>query len=108
LLLDGRGAPNPTTPEPLFEQMAKCDVPRQTPPTVLTDASIGTFRTGGMPKIERFAVAVWPAQLKDEYWVGVGLYWSAGWEWFDLHLTDDLYYADSWKKNIAAECKEAK
>jgi hypothetical protein len=99
---------NPTTPDPLFEQMAKFDVPRQKPPTVPTDASVGTFRTGGMPKIERFAVAVWPSQVKDEYWVGVGLYWGAGWEWFDLHLTDDHYYGNLWKKNIAAECKEVK
>jgi hypothetical protein len=76
--------------------------------TVPTDASVGTFRTGGMPKIERFAVAVWPSQVKDEYWVGVGLYWSAGWEWFDLHLTDDHYYGNLWKTNIAGECKKVK
>jgi|HubBroStandDraft_6_1064221.scaffolds.fasta_scaffold66325_4 hypothetical protein len=52
---------DPTRPDSLLEQLAKFDVPRQKPPTVPTDASVGTFRTGGMPKIERFAVAVWPS-----------------------------------------------
>lgn len=99
---------DPTTPDPLFEQMVRFDAPQQKPPTVLTDGSVGTFRTGGSPKIERFAVAVWPSPLQGVYWVGVGLYWNAGWEWFDLHLTDDHYYGNLWKKNIAAECKDAR
>lgn len=99
---------DPTTPNALLEQMARFDAPLQKAPTVRTDASVGTFRTGGMPPIKRFAVAIWPSQMKDEYWVGIGLYWSAGWEWFDLHLTDDHYYGNLWKKSIAAECNKVK
>ena len=59
---------DPTRPDSLFEQMAKFDAPQQKPPTVPTDASVGTFCPGGSPKIERFAVAVWPSQLQGVYW----------------------------------------
>ena len=57
----------------------------------------------------RYSVAVW--QVKDSqtgeptYWVGVELYWSALEEFVDYHFTDDVFYHDGWKKNIAPECR---
>jgi len=94
-----------TSSNPSLEQMATFDAPHQKPLPVTTDASVGTYRTGGMPNIRRFAIAVWPSKVPNAYWVGVGLYWNAGWEWFDLHLTDDYYYGNLWKKSIATECR---
>jgi hypothetical protein len=97
-----------STPNVQLEQLAKFDAPVQKPPTVITDSSVGSYRTGGMPKIERFAVAVWPSKNPNSHWVGIGLYWGGAWEWFDLHLTDDMYDRNEWKKNIAPECKKIK
>jgi len=95
-----------STPNAQLEQLAKFDAPVHKSRTVITDSSVGSFRTGGMPKIERFAVAVWPSKNPNSHWVGIGLYWSAASEWFDLHLTDDLYDRNEWKKTIAPECKK--
>ena len=93
-----------STPDTRLEQLAKFDAPQQKAPTVITDAAVNAYRTGGMPDIERFSVAVWPSKTRNAYWVGIGLYWGATWEWVDLHLTDDMYYRNEWKKSIAPEC----
>jgi len=94
--------------DPLLEQMATFDAPHQNPPTIRTDANVGTWRSGGMPNIRRFAIAVWPSKAPNAYWVSVGLYWNAGWEWFDLHFSDDHYYGNLWKKSIAPECRSVR
>jgi len=78
---------DPATLDPLFEHMAKFD-PRPVP--------------------RRFAVAVWPSKAQGKYWVGVGTYWGAWGEWFDLHLTDDTFYRKQWDKELAPECRRVK
>jgi hypothetical protein len=57
----------------------------------------------------RYSVAVW--QIKGSqageptFWVGVVLYWSALEEFVDYHFTDDVFYHNGWKKNIAPQCR---
>jgi hypothetical protein len=57
----------------------------------------------------RYSVAVWQARDRQTaevtYWVGVERYWSAAFEFFDYHFTDDVFYHNDWKKNIAPECR---
>jgi hypothetical protein len=59
---------------------------------------------------KRFSVAIWPAPSSDsghrEYWVGVGLYISAGTEFIDNWLTDDAPYRGYWKKSINPNCRK--
>jgi hypothetical protein len=78
---------------PQVEQMAKFELQKLATP---------------MPTIQRFAVAVWPSKIPNAYWVGVGLYDSAALEWISLHLTDEYYYGNLWKKDIAPECKSVR
>jgi hypothetical protein len=87
---------DPTASNEQLERLAKFDTPKEHPRTTPTKGA----------KLERFAVAAWPSQTQGEYWVGVGLYLSAGWEWVDLHLTDDRYYGNQRKNRIASECKK--
>lgn len=57
----------------------------------------------------RYSVAVWPARGDDStatFWVSIYLYSSAGVEFVDNYLTDDLFYKDDWKQRIAPECKK--
>jgi len=60
-------------------------------------------------RFPRYSVAVWRAgdSLAGEvtYWVGVQRYWSAPFEFFDYHFTDDIYYHNDWKKNVAPVCR---
>ena len=79
---------DPASLDPVFERMAKSDADREVP--------------------KRFAVAVWPSQARGKYWVGVGTYWGAWSEWFDVHLTDDMFYRKQWNKKIAPQCRHAK
>jgi hypothetical protein len=57
----------------------------------------------------RYSVAVW--QMKDsqggetQYWVGVQLYWSVLAEFVDYHFTDDVFYHNEWKKDVARQCR---
>ncbi len=57
----------------------------------------------------RYAAAVWPAhdnQSKDPiWWVGIGIYESAMWEWIDNNLTDDRPYRNQWKDLVATPCR---
>jgi hypothetical protein len=69
-------------------------------------------RSGRTPGHKRYSVAVWPVQReKDsnpEYWVGIGLFWSTGSEFFQNHFTDSIEYKNKWKRFVAPECKEVK
>ena len=38
------------------------------------------------------------------YWVGALLYFSAAFEFFMNHFTDDWNYRNEWKKSVAPEC----
>jgi hypothetical protein len=87
---------NPESLDSRFQQMAESRPP---PKQAVSDLT---------PTPERFAVAVWPSKAQGKYWVGVGTYWSAWGEWFDLHLTDDASYSKGWDKIIAPECKQVK
>ncbi len=39
------------------------------------------------------------------YWVGVERYWGAFFEFVDDQLTDDVFYHNMWKQNIAPDCR---
>jgi hypothetical protein len=64
------------------------------------------FKNGRYP---RYSVAVWrtknPQTGDTVYWVGAQRYWSAVEEFVDYHLTDDVFYHEDWKKNVAPECR---
>jgi hypothetical protein len=59
--------------------------------------------------IDRYSVGVWrvtdPQTGEVTYWVAIGVYPSAAMEFFLNHFTDDLYYRNEWKKDIASECR---
>jgi hypothetical protein len=60
------------------------------------------------PLAARYSVVVWRAddeKNESTYWIGIQLYWNAGWEFFKNHFTDDIEYRNDWKKAIAAECR---
>jgi hypothetical protein len=56
----------------------------------------------------RYSVAVW--KVKDSetgetaYWVGVELYLSSTEEFLD-NFTDEVFYRNEWKKEVAAQCR---
>jgi hypothetical protein len=60
-------------------------------------------------RFPRYSVAVWrvknPQAGEAAYWVGVERYWSAAFEFFDYHFTDDIYHHNDWKKYVAPECR---
>ena len=56
----------------------------------------------------RFSVAVWSGSRSDktrEYWVGIGVYKGASTEWFERHLTDDVFVRNDWKQVVLPECR---
>ena len=70
---------------------------------------LATQDKDGSSGIRRFSVAVWrkrpQSAAPEEYWVGVGLYRSAGGEWFESHLTDEGSYSKRWKTLVVHECR---
>jgi hypothetical protein len=54
----------------------------------------------------RYSVAIWRVEdsQKVMYWVGVEHYPSAIEEFVDFHFTDDAFYHNLWKDNVAAQC----
>ena len=60
-------------------------------------------------KFPRYSVAVWRVKEfpagEETYWVGIQRYWSAAFEFFDNHFTDDIYYHHDWKKHVAPACR---
>ena len=72
-----------------------------------------TEESKGGPNSARFAVAVWPARespssAKEAFWVGINMYWTAWWEFFDHTFTDDLFYRNDWKQGVSPACKNAR
>jgi hypothetical protein len=67
---------------------------------------VATFDDDHFP---RYSVAVWrltePQSMQATYWVGIKRYWSASFEFVDYHFTDDIFYHDDWKKNVAPQCQ---
>lgn len=65
-----------------------------------------------MPPWTRYAVPAWPAtDTKSKrlvWWVGIGIYWSAFFEWFDNNLTDDRPYRNDWKKLVTSACRDVR
>ena len=69
--------------------------------------------SGGEPPVARFAVAVWPlvgtgTTGKPTFVVGLGVYMSAWWEFFDNTFTDDVFYKNDWKRDVSSGCKQAR
>src|ERR1700722_19038436 len=59
-------------------------------------------RQGHSPGYARYSVAVWPANHqatneKAEYWVGVELFWTAGYEFFLNHFSDAMEWKNEWR-----------
>jgi hypothetical protein len=67
------------------------------------------FQTKDQPTFTRYAVAVWPSSAPESgqpaYWVGIQVYMSAFWEFFDNNFTDNRPYRDEWKKLVAPPCR---
>lgn len=72
-------------------------------------ASFNNLHPKHNPNYGRYSVAVWRVQDSQRgeatYYVGVQVYWTAAWEFFDYHFTDDIYYHNQWKKSVASECR---
>jgi hypothetical protein len=83
--------------------------PQMVSPELTVVASSNRQDADGKPAYPRYSVAVWrrkDSQSGEEtYWVGVQRYWSALEEFVDNHFTDDVFYHDQWKKNVAPECR---
>lgn len=66
----------------------------------------------GDTSIQRFSIAVWPSKDTDSrpeaYWVSIGLFVSGAAEFFDTHLTDDVFYKNEWKEFVSPECRDVK
>jgi hypothetical protein len=83
--------------------------PESISPELITIASFKEHPTRDKLAYPRYSVAVW--QRKDThtgettYWVGLELAWSALEEFVDYHFTDDVFYHDQWKKNVAPQCR---
>ena len=77
-------------------------------PDVLRDefTKVALFDDSHYP---RYSVAVWRVNNFGTgevfYWVGVWRYWSALEEFVDYHFTDDVFYHDLWKENVAPVCR---
>jgi hypothetical protein len=74
--------------------------------------SISRFKAVGTPPDSRYAVAVWPGIDKKTgkaiYWVGVGIYTSAFFEFVDNTFTDNRPYRNDWQKLVAPSCRNAR
>jgi hypothetical protein len=70
---------------------------------------IASKTSHGNPKAARYSVTVWPTPTSNtghrEYWVGISVYMSAGWEFVDNWFTDDISYKNNWKKGIDPKCR---
>jgi hypothetical protein len=72
-------------------------------------AELKTVASFDDDRFPRYSVAVW--RLKDPqtreltFWVGVERYRSAGFEFFDNHFTDDIFYHNDWKNYVAPVCR---
>lgn len=98
------------TPSTLYKTASPGDVTPELRTIALFERPRG--RSGHAPGDKRYSVAVWPIQQeKDsnpEYWVGIGLFWSTGTEFFLNHVSDSIEYKNKWKRFVAPECKEVK
>lgn len=84
--------------------------------TTVADISADIRRLAAQDKdgrggTRRFSVAVWRKRsavntAPEQYWVGIGLYHSAGSEWFENHLTDEGFYSKQWKGMVVPECRK--
>jgi len=72
-------------------------------------ATMEDFHFSNKSDFVRYSVAVWRVRDSQSgeanYWVGVQLYWDAAAEFFEEHFTDDMYWRNDWKKQIAPECR---
>jgi hypothetical protein len=68
--------------------------------------------SNSVPRLTRFAVAVWAARQAEngvqQYWVGVSLYPAAFWEFIDYTMTDDIGRRNNWKRRVSPDCQKAK
>jgi hypothetical protein len=99
------GAYNVPFPVNRMSEFYNTTQPQSVSPELKRVASHNEIRS---PVPARYSVVVWRAddeKNESTYWVGVQLYWSAGWEFFGNHFTDDIEYRNDWKKSIAAECR---
>jgi len=61
------------------------------------------------PNYERYSVAVWRTtdakSGEPTYWVGIDILPSAASEFFWTYFTDDVFYRNDWKEDIAPQCR---
>jgi hypothetical protein len=83
--------------------------PEMITPELTSVASSNVKNADGHLAYPRYSVAVWKIADAQSgaptYWVGVERYWNALFEFVDDHLTDDVFYHNMWKQNIAPDCR---
>ncbi len=83
--------------------------PQMVSPALTGVSSSNKQGADGKLAYPRYSVAVWGGKDSKSgeatYWVGVQRYWSALEEFVDYHFTDDIFYHDQWKKNVAPQCR---
>lgn len=98
------------TPSTLYKTASPGDLTPELRTVALFERPRG--QSGHTPGHTRYSVAVWPIQQErdsnPEYWVGIGLFWSTGTEFFLNHFSDSIEYKNKWKRFVAPECKEVK